>query len=180
MAGLIMNNMRAISIYFLQTLLFIMMSCAVNAVEMTQEKIQLGVDIDALGMDVAKLESEAVTPKASSVGIFVSLVQNVEYIPQTITLSVDGSQLGTHTYTAAEIASLRLGALHTLWQGQLALGAHKLEALLTGLDRKNKPITHTANLSFEKATNQRSFELKITAIEEGEVAVFSVKDWGDK
>ena len=175
-----MNNMRTISIYFLQFLLFVMMSFSVNAADMAQEEIQLGVDIDALGMDVAKLEIEAVAPKSSSVSIFFSLVQNVEYTQQTIVLSIDGTQLSTYTYTDAQVSSLRLGALHTIWQGQLVSGSHKLEATLTGLDRKNKPIAHTANISFEKAANQRSFELKVTAIEEGEIAEFSVKDWGDK
>lgn len=175
-----MKNMRNLNAHCLQILFFLLISCGATAADLNQERTQLKVDVDALGKNVDAVEKDVLLPVATRVEVFLSLVPDVEYTLQSVTLLIDGKELATHNYSKADIKSLRFGGLHTVWQGNLDAGSHALQANFVGLDRKDKPVQNSARLDFEKAANHRSLELKITSLEEGEIAVYSVKDWGDK
>lgn len=152
-------------------------SCGAVAADLNQEKAQLLVDINALGSSISALEQNTL-PR---VDVFLSLVPDVQYTPKSVTLLIDGKELVIHKYSRSEIRSLRVGALHALWQGDLADGSHQLQVSLTGLDRKDEPVQNTVKLDFDKAARHQTLEVKITsADEDGKQAAFSVKDWGDK
>jgi hypothetical protein len=175
-----MKNMKHLGVYCWQIIFFLLLSSGAMAVDINQEKSQLKVDVDALGRDIAVLEKNVLLPAASRVEVFLSMVPDLDYKLGSVILLVDGKEVAKHDYSSADIKSLRFGGLHTLWQGNLQSGSHKLQADFYGFDRKDKPVQNTASLDFEKVGKAHALELTITSAEEGNLVVHSIKDWGDQ
>lgn len=157
----------------------LVMACMAAANDVALQKAQLQVDINAIGKDISILERNMKFPAASRVEVFVSLASGLEYTPNEISLLVDGKQVATYSYSRADVKSLRYGALHTLWQGNLPAGNYRLQAVITGQEGNGKPVQSTASLDFEKGANSRTLEVKLMPHPEERELVFLVKDWGD-
>ena len=175
-----MTKIRQLSTGFVSAACFFLLSGSVVALDLHQQKSQLEGEVNALGRDVATFEHESQLPSSSRVEVFLSLSADVEYTPDTVSLLLDGKEVATHAYSATEIKSLRLGTLHTLWQGSLAAGTYDVQAVFSGMNRKNKPVQDTVGRKLEKETGSRAVELKVTATEDRNKPAFSAKDWGDK
>ena len=182
-----MNNKLSLS--FVKILAAILFACSivmtpfVNA-EVSEEELSvdidnLGSEVDSLARDISLLEKELLFPPLTRLSFYVSLSVDAQFLIQTITLLIDGGEESYHIYSESDIAALRIGGVQRLWEGNVAMGQHKLSVNIKGMDKQKRLIEKVIPFTFEKKNGGHSIELEIVAEPESKQTAFSMRDWGE-
>lgn len=174
---------------FVKTLAVMFITCSFFAApfisaEISEKKLNadidsLGGEVDELARDIALLERELLFPPLTRLSFYVSLSVDAQFSMQTITLLIDGGEESFHIYSKSDIAALRIGGVQRLWEGNVALGQHKLSVKVKGMDGKKRLVEKVIPFTFEKKNDGHSIELEIKAESESKTPIFSMKDWGE-
>lgn len=177
-----MINLKKTLTVFLQTLLFVMIAghswAAGDSLDAQVKNLQ--AEVSALERDIDVLEKNLLFPPLTRVEVYLSLDGRSDFMLKSVTLKLDDTEKSFHIYTKQDIAALHMGGKQQLWEGNVALGQHRLTATFKGTNKKGESIEKTAALGFEKKLAGRSMELVISATNDSNQPVFSVKDWGEK
>ena len=139
----------------------------------------LSAEVDDLARDISLLERELLFPPLTRLQVYVSLAADVQFTPRSMVLLIDAEEKSFHIYSESDTAALRLGGLQRFWEGNIAMGKHKLSATIKGVDKKDRAVEETVQFNFNKKNSGHSIEIRITAESDSKQPSFSVKDWGE-
>lgn len=147
-----------------------------HASEARDQLNDLRANVDAIERDVSQLEQNLLFPPLTRVKVYLSLENDADYTPRSVSLRIDGREQSFHVYSPEEVTALRLGGIQTLWEGNVALGERRLSASFEGVDRTGDEVKGEAALTFEKTLKGRALELQVVGKPE---TAFKIKDWGE-
>lgn len=158
-------------------ILVLSLLASLSLADVNQQIRQLSASVDSIERDVSALEQNLLFPPVTRTKVFLSLANDADFTPQTISLRMDGREQTFHVYSAQEVDALRLGGIQSLWEGNVALGKRRVLAQFEGVNRRGESVKGEAALDFEKTLQGRALELQIGG---GRTTTFTVKDWGVK
>jgi len=176
------RDMVTIRRYLLQALkglILLGFSLSLYAQDAGDDLAKLRSGVAGLESDINKLQSSLLFPPMTRVDVFLSVDKDTGFDLQTVNLLVDGDQKAMHIYGADENEAFVLGGSHKVWEGNVGLGKHRLEAKISGQDAKGKPVQGLAKLVFDKTTEGKAVEIIVKPTKDGKSAEFVVKDWGE-
>ncbi len=119
----------------------------------------------SLNSELRLLEEDLLYPDEQQTSIYVSM-NITSFDLESVTLSVDGTELAHHDYSAREVYALRRGGFHRLYIGNLAPGPRRLQAVFSGRFVKDPadspPYTRNMEITFQKSSQAKDLELKIS------------------
>lgn len=84
-----------------------------------------------------------------------------EFVLESVEMTLDGAKVLSHQYQLIEQSSLAEGGLHTLHQGQLAAGSHKLVLTLKGKTAAGEPFSESSQIGFTVSSGLKGIELSL-------------------
>lgn len=142
-----------------------------------EEKLQvLKKQVLELNRDLTILEEELLYP-STQLSLFLSLDVGSYIRLVDVNLILDDKHIGYHFYTDEEFESLRKGAVHKLYTGNIISGDHQLKIIITGYGPDGSAYKKEAQYSFNKDTDRKFIELKIVDNLNETEHEFEFKEW---
>ena len=149
-----------------------------------QEFRELDEDVQALkkevldlNRDLFLLEEELLFPANSQVAFFVSMDVGEYFEIDAVQLTIDGTEVSNHLYTAREADALARGGVHRLHLANLKTGPHEVVATFIGQGPNVRDYRRGATLKFDKGIGAKYIELEITDRVVKQQPEFVVKEW---
>ena len=149
-----------------------------------QEFRELDEDVQALkkevldlNRDLFLLEEELLFPANSQVAFFVSMDVGEYFDIDAVQLTINGTEVANHLYTAREADALARGGVHRLHLANLKTGPHELVATFIGRGPNVRDYRRGATVKFDKGIGAKYFELKITDRVIKQQPEFAIKEW---
>ena len=142
-----------------------------------QQAQSLKQEVMELNRDLLALEEELLFPASTQVAVFVSMDIGSLFALDAVEVKLDDKVVAHYLYTQREIEALRRGGVHRLYLGNLRVGKHELVALFTGKGPHDRDYRRGATLEFEKQTDPKYIELKISDVTRNLQPEFRVKEW---
>jgi hypothetical protein len=130
-----------------------------------------------LNRDLRLLEEEVLYPDNRQLVVFISLADIAATRLDRATLTLGGQVLISHEYSAEEVAALRQGGVHRLYEGALQQGSHYVEVDITGQDAEGESFTASTLAKIIKRTSPKFLELKLATGSDGELPAITVRGW---
>ena len=130
-----------------------------------------------LNRDLRVLEEEILYPDDRQLVVFISLADIAATRLDRATLSLGGQVLVSHEYSAEEIAALRQGGVHRLYEGALQPGSHYVEIDVTVQDAEGAIFTASTLAKVIKRASPKFLELKLATGSDGESPAITVQGW---
>lgn len=134
-------------------------------------------DVLALNKDLSALEEELLFPANTQVAVFLSLDVGAFFELDSVQLRLDNKEVANYLYTEREIAALNRGGVHRVFLGNVVIGKHELVAFFTGKGPHGRDYKRGANLNFEKGSEAKFLELRISDRQSTQQPEFTVKEW---
>ncbi len=109
-----------------------------------------------LQQDLMRLQDDLLSPATTKVNIFLSLDNQTDAALDSVQLQLDSRTVNNYLYTARELEALRRGGVQRLYDGNIAVGPHKLTLTIIGKDGK-----HSFSSDFEKDLTAKYLEIKV-------------------
>lgn len=142
-----------------------------------QEVQSLKKEVLDLNRELFVLEEELLFPANTQVAVFVSMDVGTFFALDSVTLKVDGKEVGNYLYTEREAAALLKGGVQRLYLGNLKVGNHEMVAFFTGKGPHERDYRRGATLTFEKGVGAKYVELKISDRQSQQQPEFVIKEW---
>jgi uncharacterized membrane protein len=149
-----------------------------------QEFRELDEDVQALkkevldlNRDLFMLEEELLFPANSQVAFFVSMDVGEYFEIDAVQLTIDGTEVSNHLYTAREADALARGGVHRLHLANLKTGSHEVVATFIGRGPNIRDYRRGATVKFDKGIGAKYFELEITDRVIKQQPEFVIKEW---
>ena len=149
-----------------------------------QEFRELDEDVQALkkevldlNRDLFLLEEELLFPANSQVAFFVSMDVGEYFEIDAVQLTINGTEVSNHLYTAREADALARGGVHRLHLANLKTGAHEVVATFIGRGPNVRDYRRGATVKFDKGIGAKYFELEITDRVVKQQPEFVIKEW---
>ena len=149
-----------------------------------QEFRELDEDVQALkkevldlNRDLFLLEEELLFPANSQVAFFVSMDVGEYFEIDAVQLTINGTEVSNHLYTAREADALARGGVHRLHLANLKTGSHEVVATFIGRGPNVRDYRRGATVKFDKGIGAKYFELEITDRVAKQQPEFVVKEW---
>ena len=110
-----------------------------------------------------RLEEQLLLPAHTQVSVFLSVAENSQASPDSISLDIDGNTVTSHIYTQKEIDALHAGGIQRLYTGNALTGKHKLRASLRLRGKDGQIHTHEADYRFSKDAKTRNIEIMVNS-----------------
>lgn len=123
------------------------------------------------------LEEELLFPANTQVAVFVSMDVGTFFALDSVTLKLDGTEVGNYLYTEREAAALLKGGVQRFYLGNLKVGNHELVAFFSGKGPHERDYRRGATLTFEKGVGAKYVELKISDRQSQQQPEFLIKEW---
>jgi len=130
-----------------------------------------------LNRDLFILEEELLFPTNTQVAVFVSVDAGEFFALDSIEIKVDDKVVTHYLYTEKQIDALRRGGVHRVYVGNLRTGKHELTAFFIGKGPENREFKRATTAAFEKGTDPKMLELKITDASRNYQPEFAVVEW---
>lgn len=130
-----------------------------------------------LNRDLYLLEEQLLFPANTQVAFFVSMDVGEFFQLDTIELKIDDKTVANYLYTDRQVDALFRGGVQRLFVGNVRNGEHEVSAFFTGRGPKGRDYKRATSYRFEKGSNAKYLELKITDSERLHQPEFSVKEW---
>ncbi len=137
----------------------------------------LKAELIRLNRDLLVLEEELLFPAGTQVAIFVSMDVGKLFELESVQVKLDDKLVGQHLYTAQEVQALHRGGVQRLYLGNLRTGSHAVDAFFTGRGPHQRDYKRGTTLRFDKGSQPRYIELRITDSLARLQPEFDVKVW---
>ncbi len=134
-------------------------------------------DVIKLNRDLLVLEEELLFPANTQVALFVSMDVGKMFDLDSVQIKLDDKPIANYLYTALEVQALHRGGVQRLYLGNLRTGPHEIIAFFTGKGPHERDYKRGATVKFEKGTEAKYIELRITDSTGQLQPEFDVKLW---
>ena len=163
--------------------LFLIVITSVSIVSVAQEpqleaQVQdLKEQILELNKDLFILEEELLYPSNTQLAVFLSLDIGSFFALDAVKLTLDGELVSNYLYTDRQLDALARGGVQRLFIGNLKKGKHELVAVFTGRGPQGRDYRRATSVTFEKTSDAKYIELKITDKTANNQPEFVAKQW---
>jgi len=144
---------------------------------LSQRSNDIKARVIQLNRDLFLLEEDLLHPASTRLALYVSLDFGSFFTLESVKLKLDGKDITSFLYTLKDIEALKRGAIHPVYQGNIATGEHELVAFFTGIGSHGRPYKRAVSLKFEKDDVEKSFEIKIADDTATQQPKFNIKAW---
>jgi hypothetical protein len=130
-----------------------------------------------LNRDLFILEEELLFPANTQVAVFVSVDAGEFFALDSVEIKIDDKIVTHYLYTEKQTDALRRGGVHRIYVGNLRTGKHELTAFFIGKGPENREFKRATTAAFEKGTDPKMLELKITDAARNYQPEFAVVEW---
>lgn len=130
-----------------------------------------------LNRDLFILEEELLFPANTQVAVFLSVNAGDFFALDSVELKIDDKVVTHYLYTEKQADALRRGGVHRVYVGNLRTGKHEVTAFFVGKGPENREYKRAASAAFEKGTDPKMLELKITDTSRNYQPEFAVVEW---
>lgn len=148
-----------------------------GAAELDQDIAQYRKDVLDINKRLLLMEEELLFPADTQVAIFVSLDVGKFFIPDSVTLKLDGDTIDSHLYTEKEVGALMNGAIQKVHTANMKNGSHELTAFVTGQGPNGREYRRAVTLDFEKGHGRQFVQLKMEDDVAAQQPVFLFRSW---
>ena len=134
-------------------------------------------DVIKLNRDLLVLEEELLFPANTQVALFVSMDVGNMFELDSVQIKLDDKLVANYLYTGLEVQALHRGGVQRVYLGNLRTGNHELVAVFTGKGPHERDYRRGATVKFEKGTEAKYIELRITDSTGKLQPEFDVKLW---
>lgn len=153
-------------------------NASVDAKSPVSDQIEsLKNEVISLNRDLFILEEELLFPASTQTAVFLSMNVGDFFNLDAVELKVDNRTVTHYLYTERQISALFRGGMQRLWIGNLKTGTHEISAFFIGKGPNGRDYRRAASLSFEKTTDPKMLELRISDSTEIYQPVFEVVEW---
>ena len=179
--------------YFRQTLLFIVLWSAsafiaaqdiaaqdkpLNSSASIADDVQsLKQQVIDLNRELFVLEEELLYPDNNQIGIFVSMDVGQFCQLDAINVKIDDKDISHYLYTQKQVDALFRGGVQRLYVGNIKPGKHEISAFLVGKGPQGRDFRRAVAYRFEKSSDIKYLQLKISDSSQLHQPVFEVKEW---
>ena len=142
-----------------------------------QDVQSLKKEVLDLNRELFVLEEELLFPANTQVAVFVSMDVGTFFSLDSVTLKLDGKEVGNYLYTEREATALLKGGVQRLYLGNLKVGNHEMVAFFSGQGPHERDYRRGATLTFEKGVGAKYVELKISDRQSQQQPEFLIKEW---
>ena len=157
--------------------LLLLVVTPVHASDLDQDMATFRKDVLEINKRLLLMEEELLFPADTQLAIFVSLDVGNFFVPDSITLTLDGETIESHLYTDKEVEALKNGAVQKIHTTNIKNGVHQLTAFVTGKGPNGRDYRRGATLDFEKAHGRHYIQLKMEDDAAAQQPVFNFKSW---
>lgn len=148
--------------------------------ELDQKVELLRSEASNIERDLGLLEKELLFPPLTRVEFYLSIQPDLDFSLRSVALELDGEEKSFHIYSQDDMTALQLGGLQHFWEGNVALGKHRIVATFKGSDTKGNMVKQSITHEFEKTTAGAAFELQVVQGKNLKTPDFVVKSWGKR
>ena len=130
-----------------------------------------------LNRDLFLLEEDLLFPANSQVALFVSMDVGEYFALDSVSIKIDGKEVGNYLYTEREVDALIRGGVQRLHMANLKTGEHQLVAVFTGKGPHGRDYRRGATMTIDKGIGAKYVELKITDRVRKQQPEFIIRDW---
>jgi len=130
-----------------------------------------------LNRDLFILEEELLFPANTQVAVFLSVDAGDFFALDSVEVKIDDKVVTHYLYTEKQIDALRRGGVHRVYVGNLRTGKHEITAFFVGKGPENRDYKRAATAVFEKGTDAKMLELKVTDASRNYQPDFAVVEW---
>lgn len=134
-------------------------------------------DVIRLNRDLLVLEEELLFPANTQVAVFVSMDVGKMFELDSLQLKLDDKLVASYLYSPLEVQALHRGGMQRVYLGNLKSGEHEVVAFFTGKGPHVRDYKRGAMLRFDKGTDPKYIELRITDSTGKLQPEFDIKVW---
>lgn len=158
-------------------ILLLLLSLPAVAGELDEDMAAFRKDVLEINKRLLLMEEELLFPADTQLAIFVSLDVGKFFVPDSVTLKLDGETIESHLYTDKEVAALRSGAIQKIHTTNVKNGDHQLTAFVTGKGPNGRDYRRAVTLDFDKGHGRHYVQLKMEDDAAAQQPVFSFRSW---
>ena len=106
-----------------------------------------------------RLEQKLLYPAHTRVSVFLSIAQNSQIDPHSVSLEIDNNKVTDHMYTQRETSALRSGGIQRLHTGNMLMGKHRLQVSFKQTQKDGSVRTHELEYKFDKGEKTEYIEI---------------------
>ncbi|MBU6950494.1 AraC family transcriptional regulator [Hahella sp. HN01] len=130
-----------------------------------------------LNRDLFILEEDLLFPASTQFVVFLSVDVGEFFQLDAVEVKIDGETVASHLYTQRQAKALYKGGMQRLHIGNLKTGEHEITAFFTGVGPDNRDYKRGATQKFEKGSDIKTLELRITDSTKKYQPEFTVVEW---
>jgi hypothetical protein len=123
---------------------------------------QLKKEVIALNRDLFILEEDLLFPSSTQVVVFLAVDVGDYFKLDAVELKIDEQTVTHYLYTQKQQLALAKGGVQKLHLANLPQGKHELTAFFVGVGPHDREYKRATTLSFEKGSEAKMLELRIT------------------
>jgi len=123
---------------------------------------QLKKEVIALNRDLFILEEDLLFPSSTQVVVFLAVDVGDYFKLDAVELKIDEQTVSHYLYTEKQQLALAKGGVQKLHLANLPQGKHELTAFFIGVGPHDREYKRATTLSFEKGSDAKMLELRIT------------------
>ncbi len=122
----------------------------------------LKAEIIRLNRDLLVLEEELLFPASTQVALFVSMDVGKLFELESVQIKLNDKVVANYLYTPLEVQALHRGGVQRVFVGNLKTGPQRIDAFFTGRGPHERDYRRATTLGFDKGSEPRYLELRIT------------------
>ncbi len=157
---------RLYALYISAPCLLLMLALVPVSPAYSETSGEPAVDTEALTSEAVdlisrlqRLEQQLLYPAYTHVSVFLSVVDNSQSGPHSVSLEIDGNRVTDHIYTQKETSALNAGGIQRLYTGNVLTGKHRLRVSLKQAQEDGSVRTHELEYEFTKDENTENIEI---------------------
>ncbi|GAA6169060.1 AraC family transcriptional regulator [Sessilibacter corallicola] len=148
-----------------------------NSQSVSDQIEDLKKQVLSLNRDLLILEEELLYPANSQVAVYLSMDVGEFFELDAVKVHIDDKLVASELYTEHQVDALFRGGVQRLYLGNLKTGDHRLTAFFTGIGPQGREYKRAAEVSINKETEGKVYELKIVDSTVKLQPVFEIKEW---
>ena len=145
--------------------------------QLSQRTDQIKAQVIELNRDLFLLEEDLLHPASTRLALYVSIDNGSFFKLESVKLKLDGKPITSFLYTSKDVDALKRGAIHPVYQGNIATGEHELVAFFTGIGSHGRTYKRAVSLKFDKEDAEKAFEVQIKDDSASLQPIFKIKSW---
>jgi hypothetical protein len=119
-------------------------------------------DVIRLNRDLLVLEEELLFPANTQVAVFVSMDVGKLFELESVQVKLNDKVVTSYLYTPLEVQALHRGGVQRVYVGNLKAGEQRIDAFFTGKGPHERDYKRGTTFKFEKGTDPKYIELRIS------------------